>query len=132
MNNTCCAGTPFGTCFGACDNVHEAPTPPTTSTSSSGSTYEPRSDSSIGWPHKASRSRTHAKATSKNGSPATTPHRGGEPRTFCDGPRSRNSPPSTRQPSDGTGPPASSTPRPDGTRPGGVFTAQTSHPEGCA
>ena len=36
-----------------------APTPPTTSTSSSDSTCEPRSPSSIGWPHMASRSRTH-------------------------------------------------------------------------
>ena len=56
MNNTCCAATPFGTCCGACDNGHAAPTPPTTSTSSSGSTYEPRSDSSIGSPHTAFRS----------------------------------------------------------------------------
>ena len=32
---------------------------PRPGTSSSGSTYEPRSDSSTGWPHKASRSPTH-------------------------------------------------------------------------
>src|SRR6476660_595057 len=129
MNNTCCAGTPCGTCCGACDNGPEAPTPPTTSTSSSGNTYEPRSDSSIGSPHTAFRSRTHGKATSTNGPPATPPHCGGKPGTSCDGPRSRNSPPSTRQPSDGTVPPASSTPRPDGDQARRLLHDDTIKPE---